>query len=113
MRDGDTLYRYGGEEFLAILPEQSLESGSLAVERMRVGIEALAFPHPTAEGGVLTFSAGLALLAAGSQRSSHDVLKEADDALYRAKALGRNRVEFDGKPLAEREVVETPSAVQA
>lgn len=103
LRDGDTLYRYGGEEFLAILPEQSLESGGLAVERMRAGIEALAFPHPSGDGAVLTFSAGLALLAAGSKRPSHDVLKEADDSLYRAKALGRNRVEFNGKAVAETE----------
>ena len=113
LRDGDTLYRYGGEEFLAILPEQSLESGALAVERMRVGIEALAFPHPSSDGGVLTFSAGLALLAAGSKRSSRDVLKEADDALYRAKALGRNRVEYDGKTVAEIETETRSSALQA
>ena len=112
LRDGDTLYRYGGEEFLAILPEQSLESGALAIDRMRVGIEALAFPHPSAEGCVLTFSAGLALLEAGSKRSSRDVLKEADDALYRAKALGRNRVEFDGKPLVEAEAEPCSVAVQ-
>jgi diguanylate cyclase (GGDEF)-like protein len=113
LRDGDTLYRYGGEEFLTIFPEQSLETGSLAVERMRAGIEALAFPHPSSESGVLTFSAGLALLAAGSKRSSREVLKEADDALYRAKALGRNRVEFNGKPLAEPEVEDAPSVAQA
>jgi diguanylate cyclase (GGDEF)-like protein len=113
LRDGDTLYRYGGEEFLTIFPEQSLESGGFAVERMRAGIEALGLPHPTAVGGVLTFSAGLALLEAGSRRSSREVLKEADDALYRAKALGRNRVEFDGKPTGEPEVIERPSVAQA
>ena len=98
LRDGDTLYRYGGEEFLAIFPEQSLESGGLAVERMRSGIESLKLPHPTAQGGVLTFSAGLAILAAGSDRPGGDVLLEADQALYRAKALGRNRIECsDGR----------------
>jgi two-component system cell cycle response regulator len=100
LRDGDTLYRYGGEEFLVILPEQSLESGSLAVERMRVGIEALRLAHPTAEGGILTFSAGLGILEAGSHRLSGDVLLEADGALYRAKSLGRNRIEYDGRELA-------------
>ncbi len=93
LRDGDTLYRYGGEEFLVIFPEQSLESGSLAVERMRAGIEALRLAHPTAERGILTFSAGLAILEGGSKRAGDDVLLEADQALYRAKALGRNRIE--------------------
>ena len=95
LRDGDTLYRYGGEEFLVIFPEQSLESGGLAVERMRAGIEALRLAHPTAERGILTFSAGLAILEGGSsKRAGGDVLLEADQALYRAKALGRNRIEY-------------------
>jgi diguanylate cyclase (GGDEF)-like protein len=101
LRDGDTLYRYGGEEFVVILPEQSLGSGGLAVDRMRAGIEALRLAHPTAESGILTFSAGLAILAAGSERLSGDVLLEADQALYRAKALGRNRIEFTGRELTE------------
>ncbi len=99
LRDGDTLYRYGGEEFVAIFPEQSLESGGLAVERMRSGIEALKLAHPTAENGILTFSAGLAILTSGSGRLSGDVLLEADAALYRAKALGRNRIEYTGRVL--------------
>jgi len=109
LRDGDTLYRYGGEEFLIIFPEQSVKSGSKAVERMRQGIEALAIPHPSAPGGVLTFSAGLAILAAGSKRLSRDVLKEADEALYRAKALGRNRVEYDRKPVGRPTITASPS----
>jgi diguanylate cyclase (GGDEF)-like protein len=95
LRVGDTLYRYGGEEFLCIFPEQTLESGCSAVERMRVGISDLALPHPTNPGGVLTFSAGLALFGDGSGRAVSDVLKEADEQLYRAKDLGRNRVEYD------------------
>jgi two-component system, cell cycle response regulator len=101
LRDGDVLYRYGGEEFVVVLPEQSLESGGRAMERMRTGIEALGLAHPTAHGGILTFSAGLAILAAGSHRLSGDVLLEADRALYRAKALGRNRVEYNGRELGE------------
>ncbi len=66
---------------------------------MRAGIEAINLAPPTAEGGILTFSAGLAILAAGSERLSGDVLLEADAALYRAKALGRNRIEYDGREL--------------
>jgi two-component system, cell cycle response regulator len=92
-RSGDALYRYGGEEFLCILPEQSLESGTHAVERMRTGVERLKVPHTESERGLLTVSAGLAMLDPDHTRSASAVLKEADEALYRAKQLGRNRVE--------------------
>jgi diguanylate cyclase (GGDEF)-like protein len=92
-RGGDALYRYGGEEFLCIFPEQSLASGTLAVERMRMGLEQLAIPHEANRLGILTLSAGLAMLDPANAKSASDVLKQADEALYRAKELGRNRVE--------------------
>jgi diguanylate cyclase (GGDEF)-like protein len=92
-RGGDALYRYGGEEFLCIFPEQSLETGTLAVQRMRSGLEQLAIPHAKNTRGVLTLSAGLAMLDPEHATSAADVLKLADEALYRAKELGRNRVE--------------------
>ncbi len=91
-RGGDALYRYGGEEFLCIFPEQSLETGTIAVERMRRSIQDLAIPHPGNPLGVLTISAGMAVLEAGHTTSATQVLKEADVALYEAKHLGRNRV---------------------
>jgi diguanylate cyclase (GGDEF)-like protein len=92
-RGGDTLYRYGGDEFLCIFPEQSVATGSLVVERMRSGLEQLAIPHGDNPHGVLTISAGMAMLDSGHVRSVSAVLDEADAALYRAKELGRNRVE--------------------
>jgi two-component system cell cycle response regulator len=92
-RSGDLLYRYGGEEFLCIFPEQTTESGGLAVERMRAGVQHLAVPHADNPRGVLTVSAGLAMLHPDNSRSASAVLKEADDSLYRAKERGRNRVE--------------------
>jgi diguanylate cyclase (GGDEF)-like protein len=92
-RTGDTLYRYGGEEFLCIFPEQTLATGAQAIQRMRTGLERLGIPHPESPFGVLTFSAGLAMLEPGETRPARDVLQEADEALYRAKQLGRNRVE--------------------
>jgi diguanylate cyclase (GGDEF)-like protein len=60
---------------------------------MRNALEQLAIPHVGSPIGVLTLSAGLAMLERGDIRSASAVLKEADDALYRAKQLGRNRVE--------------------
>jgi diguanylate cyclase (GGDEF)-like protein len=92
-RSGDAVYRYGGEEFLCILPEQSLACGALAVERMRTAVEDLAVLHVNNPRGVLTVSAGLAVQDAGNPRPASRVFKEADDGLYRAKKLGRNRVE--------------------
>jgi diguanylate cyclase (GGDEF)-like protein len=91
-REGDALYRYGGDEFLCIFPEQSLATGTLAVERMRVGVEQLAIAHEGNALGVVTLSAGMAMLDPGQKRSSGDVLKDADKGLYRAKQLGRNCV---------------------
>jgi two-component system cell cycle response regulator len=93
LRSGDALYRYGGEEFLCIFPEQSLASGAKAVQRMRIGVEQLRIAHPASPHAVVTFSAGLAVLTSDEIRSATEVLKEADDALYVAKQLGRNRVE--------------------
>jgi diguanylate cyclase (GGDEF)-like protein len=92
-RGGDAVYRYGGDEFVCLFPEQSLDTGAIAVQRMRAGVERLVVPHAGSSLGMLTVSAGLALLDPGKARSVNDVLKEADAALYRAKELGRNRVE--------------------
>ena len=91
-RAGDALYRYGGDEFLCIFPEQSLTTGSSAVERMRVEVVRLAVVHAGNHHGVVTITAGMALLDPHNPRSVNDVLGEADEALYRAKALGRNCV---------------------
>jgi diguanylate cyclase (GGDEF)-like protein len=93
IRTGDAIYRYGGEEFLVLLPEQTIESAALAAERLRAGVEALALPHPG--GGVVTISAGV---AGASERGCQpdELFKLADEALYRAKAGGRNRVEVHG-----------------
>lgn len=92
-RRGDTVYRYGGEEFLVILPVASLEAATTAVERVRNEIEALGIAHrarPAPE--VITMSAGIASLLPGSGKTVDTWLEEADQALYAAKAAGRNRI---------------------
>ena len=63
------LYRYGGEEFLCIFPEQSLATGTLAVERMRISLKRLAIPHADNPFGVLTISAGMSMMDPGHTRS--------------------------------------------
>ena len=92
-RSGDTAYRYGGEEFLIVLPEQPLEAAVAGAERLRRSVAALRIPHESkAPPGPLTISAGVAALTPGDSKSPDDILREADAALYRAKEAGRNRV---------------------
>jgi two-component system chemotaxis response regulator CheY len=90
IRSGDAVYRYGGEEFLVLLPEQTIETAVLAAERLRVAVERLDLRHP--DGGVVTVSAGVAGLD-DPACDPGQVFELADKALYRAKAAGRNRVE--------------------
>lgn len=92
-RGGDSVYRYGGEEFLLILPEQTLESAGIAAERLRRGVEELAITYPVGTAGaIVTISVGIAAFDPANEMTADDVLKEADLALYRAKESGRNRV---------------------
>ena len=90
-RKGDGVYRYGGEEFLLVLPEQTAESATVALERLRSVVEELAIPNAAANG-VLTISIGISSFVPGSGAGSEALLGYADAALYRAKAEGRNRV---------------------
>jgi diguanylate cyclase (GGDEF)-like protein len=95
LRRGDGFYRYGGDEFLVLLPEQSLASAKDCMERVRGAVEALS----TAKGGgtlpgVVTISVGIAELRNTVEQDAVDLwLQQADSALYRAKARGRNCVE--------------------
>lgn len=92
-RSGDTAYRYGGEEFLIILPEQNLQSGAAIAGRLRRTVEELEIPHEAKDPpGVVTVSLGLSGLEPGMDKSPETLLKEADEALYRAKESGRNHV---------------------
>ena len=93
IRSGDMAYRYGGEELLIIMPEQSAETSVIAMERVREAVEQLAIPHVSNRPyGVVTISVGLVAIGRGEQLPWEMVLNQADAALYRAKAEGRNRV---------------------
>lgn len=89
VRAVDTVYRFGGEEFLAILPNQSISACAEVAERLRRAIEELGILH---EGKAVTISAGVAASSARCVRTPDDLLREADEALYKAKKAGRNRV---------------------
>ncbi len=90
LRSTDGLYRYGGEEFVALLPEQRADAAVLAARRLCEAVEALAIVHPG--GGLLTVSVGVAILS--SDVSSASLVEAADAALYRSKGAGGNRVEL-------------------
>ena len=91
LRAADTLFRYGGEEFVVLLVEQSLADAEAAMDRMRAAVERLALPSPATDGA-LTVSVGVAELDPTLDRSPADWIARADAALYAAKERGRNRV---------------------
>ncbi|MGB8198029.1 MAG: GGDEF domain-containing protein [Acidimicrobiales bacterium] len=84
-RSGDSVYRIGGDEFICLLPEQTIETGAVAVERMRRSIDELAIPFEGAPSGFVTVSAGLALLDAQHLKTWPELLKDAEAALARAR----------------------------
>ena len=92
-RQNDQIYRYGGEEFLLVMPEQSIEAACAAAERHRARIERLAIPNIGSPETIVTISAGVAAMTT-DRPSIKGWLEGADGALYRAKQLGRNRVVF-------------------
>lgn len=93
LRDSDVLARWGGEEFLALLPDTDAHQADLTLERVR---EALTGQRllAAADGGNVTFSAGLAQMRPGE--SMEHAVERADFALYRAKSEGRDRTVISG-----------------
>lgn len=90
LRGTDVLARWGGEEFLVLLPETSIEGALALLERVRSDVAALSVE--SALGPIrITVSTGLAAGHAG--QTLEQVLEQADEALYQAKAQGRDRVE--------------------
>lgn len=91
LRGNDMAFRYGGEEFVAILPETPERGGGLVAERVRAHFEELTF-NPSDGSGPLqcTLSAGVAELE-GHERPK-ELVRRADQALYQAKAKGKNQV---------------------
>jgi two-component system chemotaxis response regulator CheY len=84
-RSGDSVYRIGGDEFICLLPEQTLDTGAIAVERMKRSIEELAIPFDGSPTGYVTVSAGLALLDAQHLKTWPELLKDAEAALAQAR----------------------------
>ncbi len=93
LRAGDKAFRYGGEEFSILLPGTSLSQAYALAERLRSGIEALCIHHPKSFiGPCITVSIGLASLIPGQELAPRAFITMADEALYRAKNTGANKV---------------------
>ncbi|HEY0817726.1 MAG TPA: diguanylate cyclase [Rhizobacter sp.] len=109
---GACLARFGGEEFIAVLPRVALDDALAAAERFRERVAALDVSRHT-PGRRVTLSVGVTRLVAGDTLGT--LLRRADEALYAAKAGGRNRVvlRLAPAPEAERADDPTPSVLPA
>ncbi|MFH1147234.1 MAG: sensor domain-containing diguanylate cyclase [Pseudomonadota bacterium] len=91
LREYDILGRYGGEEFVAVLPGSPLSGGLIVAERLRVGVEGYDFEFENSHFKI-TISLGLVSTERIADPNTTMLLKMADDCLYKAKESGRNRV---------------------
>jgi diguanylate cyclase (GGDEF)-like protein len=96
LRSIDQVFRYGGEELCVLLPETSKSQALLVAERIRAAVAGFSFQSDRgASLGKVTVSIGLASAPADA-KMQEDLIARADEALYRAKAAGRNRVHVYG-----------------
>lgn len=91
IRPQDSAGRYGGEEFLVLLPDTGLDDGANAVRRLQRELTRRFFLHDN-QKLLITFSAGVAEVA-GPEEPVQQAIDRADQAMYRAKKAGKNRVE--------------------
>ncbi|MGH2465535.1 MAG: GGDEF domain-containing protein, partial [Candidatus Limnocylindrales bacterium] len=103
LRAGDDIYRYGREEFVAILPGADSGRTAAVAERLRASVEALSIRRPgNPPFDVVTVSVGGTVLSFDDvNQTAEAVLSRADDAMYTAKSKGRNRVAM-GQPVVTR-----------
>lgn len=94
LRRDDLLARYGGEEFVLLMPGIDYEAAVLVVERIRAAAEALEYRLDSGQTLQVTLSVGIAAYPGGetAMQKPSDLLQTADNALYRAKRQGRNRI---------------------
>jgi two-component system cell cycle response regulator len=93
LRKHDTVARYGGEEFALLLPETNLNGAAIVAQRYRKQVEEKNFGS-SRKPLRTTISIGVSCYPEAVMESSEDLIRHADEALYRAKQGGRNRVEL-------------------
>lgn len=102
LRPTDLAARYGGEEFVVVLPDTDLNGALILAERIRQSVQAL--PPYAGDDRPVSVSVGLAVHVPGSAQGLGELMAGADEALYRAKRNGRNRVEMAIDPTPETAV---------
>jgi diguanylate cyclase (GGDEF)-like protein len=100
VRDVDVAARWGGEEFLLILPGTDAEGAARLAERIRARLEETTLLTPEGVLIVATASFGVASAGEDGAASAERLVAAADAALYAAKRAGKNRVEQAGEPVA-------------
>ncbi len=94
VRENDLVFRYGGEEFTVILPSTGVKGAHFVAERIRAATEAAVFEPGTID---LKLTISIGVSTCPDAPSIHDLIVSADQALYEAKNLGRNRVVISEK----------------
>lgn len=97
-RPYDLLARFGGEEFVVLLPRTDLSGARFLAERMLQRVADLHLPHPLTPTGQVSLSAGLACTVPLEQSSPLVLLQQADDLLYKAKQAGRDQLQSAPQP---------------
>jgi diguanylate cyclase (GGDEF)-like protein len=100
-RAGDVAARYGGEEFVVVLPGVDIAGALQVSEHIRHDVEALDIPHASNPDWRITVSIGVAVTVPTLNDSGSNLLKKADEALYKAKRAGRNRVQVADNQVPE------------
>ena len=97
LRAADVASRYGGEEFCILLPQTAMAEAGVIADRIRQRVSTTEFPHGKAQPlGQVTISVGVSTFAKNIE-TSENIIAAADRALYQAKSLGKDRIEFYGE----------------
>jgi len=98
LRSADVAARYGGEEFSVLLPQTNLAEAQVIGERIRRQVERTRYPHGKSQPlGSVTVSIGISMFGQNLD-TAEAVIRAADEALYRAKSQGKNRIVTASSP---------------